>query len=560
MKLKYIIAVLASALTLAVGCEKDTLNVLSEVQVSSSYVAIPQTGGSNTIAVDAIGAWNITGAPAWLTISPASGSAGVTNVSFSAASTLDGRNCEVLLTCDGKTQRINVIQGLATVSKATCKEVENGPDSKTYLVTGICTAIANTSYGNWYLDDGTASIYIYGTVDASGAYNWSKFNIEVGDEVTVQGPKTTYNGTVELVDATFISVNKSLIKVEETNPEDGIVEADGGEFKVVLSNKGDGLYVTVPDDAKDWLSIAQIAGNNVTFNVADNEGKARSTTLTFETKKSGKTYTAQTTLSQLGRTGTIATPFTVAEAIEYCADLAGATATDFCVAGVISKIVYTYSVEKGEGTATFWISDDGVFYDDKTKDFEAYKVYWLGNRPWEESDVQIEEGANVLLYGHLTNYKGTAETNGKEAYIYKLNGQLDSENGLGLKASPLNIAGAIDYCKELTGNTAGKVWVKGTVSELTKYQFGGEGNYNTASFWLSDDGDYHSDLSKDFEAYSIFYMNNPGCDSSVEFPAGGKQVAVGQEIVLCGLLTNYKGTCETASKKAYIYSIDGATE
>ena len=102
--------------------------------------------------------------------------------------------------------------------------------------------------------------------------------------------------------------------------------------------------------------------------------------------------------------------------------------------------------------------------------------------------------------------------------------------------------------------------MRGIVSELTKYQFGGDGNYNTASFWLSDDGVYNNDLTKDFEAYSIFYMNNPGCDSSVAFPAGGKQVAVGQDIVLCGKLTNYKGTCETASKKAYIYSMDGATE
>ena len=145
MKLKYIIAVLASVLTLATACEKETTNVLSEVQVSSSYVSISQTGGENTITVDATASWSITGAPDWLTISPASGASGTSKVTFSAESTLDGRNCEVLLTCGGKTQHINVIQGLSVISKATCAEVLAGIDNKTYLVTGICTAIANTT-------------------------------------------------------------------------------------------------------------------------------------------------------------------------------------------------------------------------------------------------------------------------------------------------------------------------------------------------------------------------------------------------------------------------------
>jgi hypothetical protein len=51
----------------------------------------------------------------------------------------------------------------------TCAEVIAGPDSKTYQVTGTVTAIANTTYGNWYLTDKTGTIYIYGTLDAKGA-------------------------------------------------------------------------------------------------------------------------------------------------------------------------------------------------------------------------------------------------------------------------------------------------------------------------------------------------------------------------------------------------------
>ena len=297
MKIKNIIAALFAVLAITVGCAIEGDHYLDEVKVSSSYVAIPISGGSTSITVDATSSWSIPTVPEWLNVTPASGSAGSTNVTFSANSTLDGRTAEIAISCDGKTQNINVIQGLATVSEATCAEVIAGPESKTYLVTGICTRIANTSYGNWYLADNTGEIYIYGTVNAAGNYAWSSFNIEVGDEVTVQGPKTVYNGTVELVDATFIKVNKSLIKVAEIDPEDAVLPLEGGEFKVKLSNKGTGLYV---DGLPDWLSIVSIAGNTVTFKAQPNEGGDRNATIVFKTTDGKKNYTCEQALSQKG--------------------------------------------------------------------------------------------------------------------------------------------------------------------------------------------------------------------------------------------------------------------
>ena len=552
MKLKAFIASLAAVLAIA-GCTKENQLYLDEVQVSSSYVSIPVDGGSSTITVTATGSWTISNIPDWMTVSPTSGSAGETKVTFSAESTLDGREGSVNLTCGDAVQIVNYIQGLAVVSPATCAEVIAGPDSKSYQVTGICTAIANTTYGNFYLNDGTGSIYIYGTVDASGSYNWSTFDIEVGDEVTVKGPKTTYNGTVELVDAEFVSVNKSLIKVEMTDPEDGNMPSDGGLFTVTLTNKGEGIIAEVPEDAESWLSIASINGNEVTFKVAANTGKSRSTTLVFETTKSGKSYTAETTLNQDGLTGTLETPFTVSEAIDYALTLSGDGPKDMYVKGVVSKVVYSFSANYG--TATFWISDDGVYNSDTAKDFEAYSVYFFDNKAWAEGDPQIEVGANVILCGKLTNYKGTAETSSKKAYVYSINGQTTAANGIGTKTSPLNIKGAVAYCSTLSGNTAGDVWVEGTVCELTKYNFGA--SYNTASFYLSDDGTTSGDK---FEAYTIYYMNNSALDSSISWPENGTVIAVGQKIVLCGKLTKYGTTCETASRKAYIYSIDGKTE
>ena len=78
------------------------------------------------------------------------------------------------------------------ITTATCAEVLAGPDAKTYRVTGAVTGIANTTYGNWYMNDGTGEVYIYGTLDKSGRDGQNNsiaaWGIEVGDEVTVEGP------------------------------------------------------------------------------------------------------------------------------------------------------------------------------------------------------------------------------------------------------------------------------------------------------------------------------------------------------------------------------------
>ena len=304
MKLKYLFPLFIAAVALMVSCDDEfSATLLDEIQVSSSYVAIPVAGGSASITVTANDNWTVASSIPWLIISSTSGSAGESTLTFSASSTLDGRTGEVKILCGDKTQRINVIQGLAVVATATCADVIAGPDSKTYKVTGICTSIANTQYGNWYLQDATGSIYIYGTLDAKGATkNFLSLGLEVGDEVTVQGPKTTYGSTVELVDVTVIKINKSLIKVDSV--ENATLPFEGGEFIAYLTCKGQGVSVEVPEDAESWLSISSIQSEGtyavVNFRAAANTGGDRGTTITFHTTDGTKDYTSQTKLIQKG--------------------------------------------------------------------------------------------------------------------------------------------------------------------------------------------------------------------------------------------------------------------
>lgn len=306
MKLRYFIPTFMALVAMLVGCQSQEEAIyLGNFQVSSSYVSLNTNGGSTQLTVKASDSWSVSNVPDWLTVSPTSGSAGESTISFSADAAT-GRTATVAVSCGGNVQEINVIQGIAEVSKATCAEVIAGADSKTYLVTGTCVGIANTNYGNWYLDDGTGQIYIYGTVNAAGQYAWSSFGIEVGDEVTVQGPKTTYNGTVELVDVSVVNVSKSLIKVDSLSIDGAKVDAavlplEGGDVTAHINCKGIGIYADIPEDAKDWLFISSVSAESVTFRALPNTGGDRSTTVTVRTYNLlGTEYMSQFAIAQTG--------------------------------------------------------------------------------------------------------------------------------------------------------------------------------------------------------------------------------------------------------------------
>lgn len=557
MKLKSILSAFAAVALFAVGCTEEPMATeLAELQVSDTYVALPAEGGNAAITVTANTDWAFDGVPEWLTITPASGAAGETSISFSAAAVTSAKEAVIKILVGGTEQYIHVQQGVKEAAKpSTCAEILAGPDNKTYQVTGTCVQIANTQYGNWYIKDASTdkTVYIYGTLNNGEEKKFDSLNpsIEVGDVITVEGPKTTYNGTVELVNVNVLKVVKSLLAVPE---KEFSAQSSGGNVEVKLVYKGNDLQVK---PAVDWISMADINVNAdttiVTLKIDENTAKPRVGTVHFASSANGQASEADITVSQAGLAGTLETPFTVSEAIEFCSKLTGPTSENFYVKGIVSKIPSQYSAKYGNGQ--FWLSEDGVYNDDKAKDFEGYNVYWFDNKQWVEGNGVLSVGDEVLVCGQLTNYNGTCETNGKKAWIVSINGFTSDTKGMNL-ASALSIKDACALCANLTANTPNMYYVQGIVSELTKYQFGA--SYNTASFWLTDDGT--TAAADKFEAYSIYYMNNKDLKSDVKWPENGKLIEVGQKIVLRGYLTNYSGTCETAGKKAYIVSINGKTE
>lgn len=277
MKLRYLFSIVLSTVLLFAGCVKEgPTGSYDNIKLSQSYLSISEKGGSVEVTLTATEAWNFVVSkswpevietdkegnetkrtPSWLSAaSVMSGEAGEYKITFSAEASANGHEIDIEVKAGSNTQILRVRQGSLEASSATCAEIIAGPDGKTYRTKGTCTAIANTTYGNWYLQDATGEVYIYGTLDAKGAEkNFSSLGIEVGDVVEVEGPKTTYGSTIELVNVTVIKITKSLAKVLT---ESKTYPIEGGEFGVKVAYKGSNFSPSVPEEYRDWASVVDV--------------------------------------------------------------------------------------------------------------------------------------------------------------------------------------------------------------------------------------------------------------------------------------------------------------
>lgn len=400
MKLRNIFTALAAVAMFAfTGCQEEE-RFLAEVKVSQSMIALPIEGGSAEITVTAADKWEIAGVPEWLTVTPVSGEAGETVVSFSVEAAEENQEVVLHLNCGEVSQIITVFQMAEKVEVplSTCAEVNNnGVDGKVYRVKGTCTSIANTQYGNWYLTDDTGTVYIYGTLYNGATQQFTKLGLEVGDIVTVEGPRKNYNGTIELVDVTVIEIEKSLIKLEKiiSTP----LPLEGGVATALLTVKDGDFSVEVPEDAS-WLTAGEptnVGGLTcVELTAAPNEGGARKTTVTFKTTVDGKDYIAPAEIEQFGA-------------------IAAVSVADFLAAPEGTALYELTGIVKNLANTTYGNFD----LVDATGSVYVYGLTGngaIGSNDKTFSNLGINEGDVVTIVGTRTSYKETPQVGGT-AYL-----------------------------------------------------------------------------------------------------------------------------------------------
>ena len=119
---------------------------------------------------------------------------------------------------------------------ATAAEINAAEDGATvYRYTGYIT---RDTGGNIYVKDATGEVYCYGVLNEAGeTQKWKEMGINVGDIVTVTGPKTSFNGAPQLKN---VSV-KNHIKVTDISLAD---------------------FRNLPDDKNTWYRISGKVGKS----------------------------------------------------------------------------------------------------------------------------------------------------------------------------------------------------------------------------------------------------------------------------------------------------------
>ncbi len=326
-------------------------------------------------------------------------------------------------------------------------------------------------------------------------------------------------------------------------------------------------------DEVPWINVSPEEGvgtgraQDVKVTILDNAGYNRAKQIKFNINYDYKTlYITQSGEKGEEIVGTLDNPFTVSGVNKYVKTLGPDVQSpkEVYVKGKISKIADAGTFSEGGtfGNATFYISDDGT----QNNEFYCYRILYLGNKKFKAGQTDIKVGDDVIVCGKVVNYKGnTPETVQGSAFLYELNGVSDGgeptpagdPKGTGTVDDPYNPAGAANAVKDLTWTsndvyeTTGDVYVKGIITRIAdKGTFTEGGTFGNASFYISEDGT----SAGEFYCYRILYLGNK------KFTSGQTDIKVGDEVVICGQLMNYRGnTPETVAGKAYLYSLNGDT-
>ncbi len=167
------------------------------------------------------------------------------------------------------------------------------------------------------------------------------------------------------------------------------------------------------------------------------------------------------------------------------------------------------------------------------------------------ANAEKEGYSDIKLDGKTVSANTNSQFAGKpKIYVKYILAMILEENpfsGFGTENSPFSPTDAIvmSLMQEQGVATEENYYIKGKISSIT---FPFDTQHGTATFFISKDG---SKTAEQFQVYSAYYLENKS------WVDGYTQIKEGDDVIICGKLINYQGTPETASRKAYIYSLNG---
>lgn len=469
----------------------------------------------------------------------------------------------------------------------------------------------------------TAQLEIYRGMGLAGANFNSQSDLKVGDHVIVWGQLTLYGSTAEVTQGSWLyQLNDQIAGKFDSDVEPAGSGTYADPYNVAKANdlivngtfSSDKVFVKGIVSRVDDVDDSEFNRfHNLTYYISDDGTTAGQLEVyrgmglggaNFESKtdlKVGDEVIVYGQLTLFGSTkeitqgsqlaylngqesipstptdgepsgdGTKENPYNAAAANQLANSLAdNANSNVVYIKGKVSSIKENYDAKNANtgqyyGNATYYISDDGS----SNGQFYIYRALYLGNKEYDGTGDLLKPGDDVVICGKVTKYVSsygtTLETVQKEAYLYSLNGKVvegsgneepsGEATGDGTANSPYNCVAAIKVCNALASDakTDKDVYVKGKVVSIKE-------NYNTVNSstgeyfgnitcYISDDGT----TTNQFQIYRALYFGNQPYTE-------GTMPKVGDEVVFCGKLMNFRGnTPETSQKEAYLYSLNGST-
>ena len=539
MKIQKLFLSILAAASLFAGCkEPEPEPTIPSLTVGQTELSFEQNGGTATVSVTSNRPWSISTDADWLAFNPSSGGASDAPVSVTVTALSNNSN--------DRTSSFKVKTDFDFKTVTVSQKGQKGEDPNV------------TPSGKGTLED---PYNVVAAINATSGLSW------------------TSNDDYQTTGVVYVKGKISRIAEKGTFTDGGtfgnasfFISADGTttkEFQVYrclyLGNK---KYKSGQTDIKVGDEVI-ICGKLMNYKGNTPETDANNA---YVYSLNGETGSQGGEESEPKGTGTLEDPYNPAGAAAAVKDLTWTSNEDYestddvYVKGKISRIADggTYTAAGTYGNASFFISEDG----EQSGEFQVYRALYLGNKKFESGQTDIKVGDEVIIYGKLMNYRNnTPETVSGKCYLYSLNGVTGGDEpgpgpsgdpkGTGTLEDPYNPAGAAAAASKLTYTdknnyeTTEDVYVKGKICKIAdKGTFTEGGTYGNASFFISEDGTGDGE----FYVFRTLYLGNK------KFEEGQTDIKVGDEVIICGKLMNYKGnTPETDANNSYVYSLNGVT-
>ena len=140
-----------------------------------------------------------------------------------------------------------------------------------YQLTGVIEGTYNTTYGNFYLNDGTGKVLVYGLTATKQTYNDKSFaslGLRDGDTLTLIGTRSDYNGTAQVGGPAYYVSHESLPYLE-LSAESATVDAEATSYTLKVESNLD--WMVVPSATVTPDKTAGSGNGSIVLSFAANE-------------------------------------------------------------------------------------------------------------------------------------------------------------------------------------------------------------------------------------------------------------------------------------------------